>query len=243
MLTHPALPVVNPSSGAHLRDVPCDSADELGLKLDHSREAQGRWGKKSVEVRVRELSGALGYFRRRKESVARDIAREMGKPLSQALGEVETLLARCEHMLSIAPAALAPEALAAPSGFEFRIEHAPIGLVLDIAAWNYPLIVPASVVIPALAAGNAVILKHSPKCPAAGEHFEQALALLSEPEIFQHVVVPDSEAGALVADPRIDHVCFTGSTSVGREVWRTAAANGIQLVVVSCGRSPAAKQG
>jgi acyl-CoA reductase-like NAD-dependent aldehyde dehydrogenase len=126
-------------------------------------------------------------------------------------------------MLSIAPSALAPEHPEAKPGFELRIEHEPLGVVLDIAAWNYPLIVPVNVIVPALAAGNAVVLKHSPKSPAAGEHFACALASLSEPGAFQNVVVSDDEAGALVADERIDHVSFTGSVATGRRVYRAAS--------------------
>jgi acyl-CoA reductase-like NAD-dependent aldehyde dehydrogenase len=120
-----------------------------------------------------------------------------------------------------------------------RIEHEPLGVVLDIAAWNYPLIVPVNVVIPALAAGNAVVLKHSPKTPSAGVHFERALASLSEPGVFAHVIVPDSEASALVSDRRIDHVAFTGSVRTGRSVYRIASERLIDVGLELGGKDPA----
>jgi acyl-CoA reductase-like NAD-dependent aldehyde dehydrogenase len=223
MQTLVALHLVNPSTGAPLRDVPCDLSSEVDAKLERARAAQRHWRERTVEERVAELRAALDYFRREKESVARDVTREMGKPIRQARAEVDTLLARAEHMLALAPAALASERPEARSGFELRIEHEPLGVVLDIAAWNYPLIVPVNVVVPALAAGNAVVLKHSPRSPAAGEHFASALASLSDPGVFQNVIVSDDDAGALALDARIDHVCFTGSVATGRRVYRACS--------------------
>ena len=111
-------------------------------------------------------------------AVARDTSRQMGKPINEARGEVKTLLARAEYMLGIAPEALASERLPARPGFQLSIEHVPVGVVLDIAAWNYPLIVPVNVIVPALVAGNAVVLKHSPKTPLTGVRFERAFAQL-----------------------------------------------------------------
>lgn len=239
MQTLHALRLVNPASGEPLRDVPCDDAAALELKLARAREAQRRWRAKPLAARVAELRVALEYFRVHKETVARDVTREMGKPVRQARGEVDTLLARAEYMLALAPEALASERLPAKPGFELRIEHEPLGVVLDIAAWNYPLIVPVNVLVPALAAGNAVVLKHSPKSPAAGEHFARALASLSEPDAFQNLIVPDAEASALLADARVDHICFTGSVPTGRRVYRAASERLIGCGLELGGKDPA----
>ena len=239
MQTANALEIVNPATGKPLRSVTCDTRAEVAAKLDRARAAQRRWAARPVKERVAELRAALEYFAREKDAVARSVTREMGKPVRQSRAEVDTLLARAEHMLAIAPSALAPERQTSGPGFHLRIEHAPLGVVLDIAAWNYPLIVPVNVIVPALAAGNAVVLKHSPKCPGAGEHFARALAALSEPDAFQHVVVPDDEAGALVADARIDHVSFTGSVGTGRGVYRTASERLASVGLELGGKDPA----
>jgi len=217
------LTVVSPASGAPLREIACTPLPEVSSRIEAARAAQRRWARKSVGERVAQLADLLGYFRTEREAVARDLAREMGKPLAQARGEVDTLLGRSEYLLSIAEEALAPERPRKKDGFELRIQHEPLGLVLVIAPWNYPLIVPGNVIVPALVAGNAVVLKHSPRSPAAGEHFARALATLSEPDVFQNLIVPDAEAGALVADGRLDHVAFTGSVPTGRGVYRAAA--------------------
>jgi len=239
MQTLTALRIVNPATGTHLRDVPCDSPADVDAKLARAQAAHRRWRETPLEERVAELRSALEYFRRQKECVARDVTREIGKPIRQARGEVDTLLARAEYMLSIAPSALAAERVQAKPGFELSIEHAPLGVVLDIAAWNYPLIVPVNVIVPGLAAGNALVLKHSPKSPAAGEHFARALANLSEPDAFQHVIVPDTDAGALVSDARIDHVSFTGSVATGRRVYRAASERLVDCGLELGGKDPA----
>ena len=91
------------------------------------------------------------------ESVALDITRQMGKPLAQARREVDTMLDRAETMLRLAPAALQDDELPPKEGFRRFIRHEPLGIVLDIPAWNYPLLIAVNVVIPALLAGNAVL--------------------------------------------------------------------------------------
>ncbi len=233
------LRLLDPASGAPGREVPCDQPAQVAAKLERARAGQRRWQALPLARRLAELGAAFELFRRDKEAIARDVTREMGKPVTQARGEVDTLLARVEHLLALAPTALAPENVPGRPGFELRVEHAPLGVVLDIAAWNYPLIVPVNVVVAALAAGNAVVLKHSPKTPAAGAHFARALASLSEPDAFQHVVVPDSEAGALVDDARVDHVCFTGSVATGRRVYRSASERLCGVGLELGGKDPA----
>jgi len=234
-----SLTIVNPYTLDIVRVVETDSPVAVGRKLDRARAAAAEWRRVPLEQRIAEVRAAMETFRRDKEEIAREISLQMGKPVKQARGEVDTMLDRAEHMLSIAPAALAPEVLPAKAGFERRIEREPLGVVLDIAAWNYPLLVPVNVVVPALVAGNAVVLKHSPKTPLTGARFEQAFSQLSVPGVFAHVVVPDSEAGALVADPRIDHVAFTGSVKTGKSVYRTVGERLIGAGLELGGKDPA----
>jgi len=234
-----SLRLVNPATGSTLREVAWDPPRRVDQALENARRAAPRWRALPLEARLEALGEALEYFRRERETVARDVTLEMGKPLTQARGEVDTLLARAQVLLQLAPGALASERPATRPGFELRVEHEPLGVVLDIAAWNYPLIVPINVLLPALAAGNAVLLKHSPRTPAAGEHFARALACLPEPEAFANLLVPDARAGALVTDARVDHVCFTGSVATGRSVYRAAAARGIDVGLELGGKDPA----
>ena len=106
------------------------------------------------------------------------MTRQMGKPLDQSKTEVRGLVERAEFMLGIAEREPgAPENWRHKDGLTRRIEHVPLGVVLDVAAWNYPLLIAVNVVVPAVLAGNAVLLKHSARTPLCGAHFEQCVPI------------------------------------------------------------------
>jgi acyl-CoA reductase-like NAD-dependent aldehyde dehydrogenase len=94
--------------------------------------------------------------------------------------------------------------------------------VLDIAAWNYPLLIPVNVVVPALLAGNAVLLKHSARTPSSGLHFERAASGMDPGGLVQSLVLTHEATGRLIGSGRIDHVAFTGSVEGGRAVYADA---------------------
>lgn len=188
------LTLVNPYTEAPFREVPLLDWNAASRALDAARSAQAAWKRVPLAERVREVQHAATYFADNAEEIARDVTLQMGKPIQEARGEVKTLLARARFMLSIAEKELAPETVPGKPGFALRIEHAPLGVVLDIASWNYPLIVPVNVVVPALLAGNAVLLKHSPLTPLAGEHFQRAFERLSVRNLVQNLVVGDADA-------------------------------------------------
>jgi acyl-CoA reductase-like NAD-dependent aldehyde dehydrogenase len=233
------LPIVNPYTSEVLREIPYDTPRTLDEKLARAQASQRRWREVPLEKRIREVRAAGEYFKKNMEEVARDVTLQMGKPIKEARGEVKTLLARSERMLEIAPAALATDVLPSKPGFQLRIQHDPIGVVLDIAAWNYPLIVPVNVVVPALIAGNAVIVKHSPITPLCGLHFERAFESLSVPGLVANVVVSNEDAERMIGDARIDYVSFTGSVATGRKVYAAAAKRLIDVGLELGGKDPA----
>ncbi|MBK7875372.1 MAG: aldehyde dehydrogenase family protein [Planctomycetes bacterium] len=233
------LQLVDPFRVAPLKDVPFDSFGDVDRKIERARAAQRSWCHVPLAERVREVQHAVQYFAAHEAEIARDVSQQMGKPIREARGEVKTLLARAECMSALAGEALAPVPVPGKPGFTLRIEHAPVGLVLDIASWNYPLIVPVNVVVPALLAGNAVLLKHSPLTPLAGAHFERAFETLSIQGLVQNVVVSNQDAEHLVADKRIDYVSFTGSVATGKRVYRTASQRVVGVGLELGGKDPA----
>jgi acyl-CoA reductase-like NAD-dependent aldehyde dehydrogenase len=142
-------------------------------------------------------------------------------------------------MLSIAAGALAPEVLPEKEGFNRRIEHVPLGVVFNLAAWNYPLLIPVNVVVPALLAGNTVLLKHSARTPLCGLHFERAFGELAPPGLVTSIVAGHDDAARLIADPRVAHVAFTGSVAGGKAVYREAAARLLDAGLELGGKDPA----
>lgn len=233
------LSLIDPFRGQPFAEVPLDSWADVLRKVEKARAAHARWKRVPLAERCAAVERALGFFEAHAEEIARDVTREMGKPIREARGELKTLLARSRHMLSIAPRALASENVAGQPGFVLRIEHEPVGVVLDIASWNYPLIVPVNVVVPALIAGNAVLLKHSPLTPLIGDWYQRAFASLPVADLVQNVVVTNADAEKLVGDPRVDYVSFTGSVASGLRVYGAATKRVVDVGLELGGKDPA----
>ena len=143
-------------------------------KLDSVRAAQSEWARVPVRERVAILRECLEYFDRNREEVANDITASMGKPLDQSHNELRGFFERAAFLLNAAEPTLAPEVLPEKDGLRRRIEHVPLGVVLIISAWNYPLMISLNGVL----AGNTVLLKHAGLTARIGDHFEAAFGEL-----------------------------------------------------------------
>ncbi len=201
-------------------------ADEASIErtLDAAKSASRAWSRSALAERMALCARVVEEMEARSEGIAADITRMMGKPLRQSRGEVGGMAKRARHMIAIAEASLADTVLPA-EGLERRIVRVPHGVVLDLPAWNYPLLTAVNVVIPAVLAGNAVVLKHSPRSPLCAEHFADAFTRAGAPAgLVQalHADYPTTER--IVADARIDHVAFTGSVLGGHRIYAAAAA-------------------
>jgi acyl-CoA reductase-like NAD-dependent aldehyde dehydrogenase len=231
------LKVITPYDQSIYRELEFDTAEKIETKVRDAQTAFARWRRVPLAERVQELRKGLDYFRDHQDTIAADITMQMGKPIREAHNEFGGLFERAEHMLAIAEDTLRPEPLPPQEGFQRRIEREPLGVVLDIAAWNYPLLIAVNVVVPALAAGNAVLLKHSAKTPICGEHFQRAFDHL--PGLMTNLVLSHDQTSDLIRDPRIAHVVFTGSVNGGRHVHRTAAGRFIDVGLELGGKDPA----
>ncbi len=211
--------VRSPFSRELVAELPFTSDDELRSIVADAREALSGWQHASVAERAAPILDGLQHFRRHRDEIAREISQQMGKPVREALGEVDGMLERAEYMISIAEECLAADILPEKQGFHRRIEHEPLGVVLDLAAWNYPLLIAVNVVVPALLAGNVVLLKHSAKTPLCARHFGHAFPNVSV------LVLSHDQTAQLIRGPDLDHVAFTGSVEGGRKVLRHAACS------------------
>ena len=233
------LTVCSPFDGQVVAELPFDRGETLDLKLERAASAHAQWRRSSLPDRIAVIDRALSYFRENREEIARDVTRQMGKPLEQSRGELATFFDRAEELRSIAPECLKAEVLPPRPGFHRRIEHAPLGVVFNISAWNYPLIISVNVVVPALLAGNSVLLKHSAKTPLIGVHFERAFRSAAPEGLLTNLILTHEETARVIGDPRVDHVAFTGSVEGGREVQRAAAGRFIDVGLELGGKDPA----
>ena len=233
------LKILAPYDDELVAELNADDAAALEAKLVAAVRAQAEWRAVPVAERVERVRAGVQWFRDHTEAVALDVTRQMGKPLVQARSEVSGLLERAEYMLSIAQEELAPELLPDKTGFERRIEHVPLGVVLNVAAWNYPLLIPVNVMVPALLAGNAVLLKHSARTPLCGQHFERAFESIGLPGLVSSLILDHSQTEALIADPRVGYVAFTGSVEGGQRIHRAVSARFIDVGLELGGNDPA----
>ncbi len=193
--------------------------------VSRAQGAARAWGRVPVAERIRAVREALQYFDLHRAIIAQDITAQMGKPLRQSENEVNGFFERANHLLSIAEATLAPETLPEKPGFHRRIEHVPLGVVLIIAPWNYPLLTSINGVATALLSGNAVLLKHSSLTPEIGAHFARAFAKLGPlVDVLQAFQARHEDIEKAIGENGIDHVVFTGSVEGGRLMQRAAAS-------------------
>ncbi len=232
--------VDNPFTGETACTVPMADEATIGKVLDLAREAARALRRLSVEERVALCERALTAFEASSEDVAKDVSRQMGKPLSQARGEVKGMAGRWRHMMEIAKESLADIVLPPKEGFERRIAKEPLGVVLDLPAWNYPLLTAVNAVVPAVLAGNAVVVKHSPRTPLCGDHFARAFAAAKGPEgAVQSLFVDYETTEKMVGDSRIDSVLFTGSVLGGHRIQAAAKDRFIHMGLELGGNDPA----
>jgi acyl-CoA reductase-like NAD-dependent aldehyde dehydrogenase len=213
----------NPFTGEPIREwEQMDFTALTGFAAD-AQDAFANWRGVPVAERVERVRGALSYFETNREAIAADITAQMGRPLAQARGEADGLLERFNFLCDIAPEVLGADGIAVETGkenFHREILHEPHGVVLIIAAWNYPLLIAASGVAAALLAGNTVLLKHSTRTLSIGEHFEKAFGADG---LLQHVVMDHANTARLIEEGDINHVVFTGSVGGGEKIYASTA--------------------
>jgi len=234
------LVTISPIDGSKLLRRPYLSEADAHAALSRARMAQAAWRRVPVAERARLVSLGVDAFVAIKARVAEEITLQMGRPIRYTAGEVAGFEARARHMIAIAGRALAdvvPEPIA---GFTRFIRREPLGVVLVVAPWNYPLLTAVNAVVPALMAGNAVILKPSAQTPLAGERIVEALNGAGLPDgLLQCVHTDHAGTQALIRSPQIDGVCFTGSVTGGAAVEQAAAGRFIHVGLELGGNDPA----
>lgn len=232
--------VITPVDGSVLLERQYSSSDEIQKAIEFSQNAKRIWSNTDLTERISYLSNAVDYLVSKKEEIALSITKQMGRPISQSQGEVRGLEERSNYMLGIAKEALSDHIPRKQDGFETFIRREPLGTVLVLAPWNYPFLTSVNTIIPALAAGNAVILKHSTQTPLVAEFFRDAFLSAGLPEgVFQVLYTNHDATLKLVGTEGIDFVAFTGSVEGGRSVQKAASHRFIGLGLELGGKDPA----
>ena len=227
---------VNPATGQTLATYDVHDAEEVEAALAAADEAQRGWDRRDVEERVQPLRRLGGLLRERKSALAARMTTEMGKPVNQAVAETEKCAWVCDYYADHAADHLAPrrvETDVTSSYWTYR----PLGVVLGIMPWNFPLWQVIRYAVPAVTAGNAALLKHAPSVPGCALDLEDLFRDAGYPEgIFTNLFIDVETVAELIDDPRLRGVSLTGSVSAGKAVAERAGA-AIKPTVLELGGS------
>ncbi|HEV2441247.1 MAG TPA: aldehyde dehydrogenase family protein [Steroidobacteraceae bacterium] len=213
---------------------------EIEAAVERAVAAQRSWRRVPVNERAAICARFVAAFEARRSLIAEEIAWQIGRPISAAPGEVRGTVERARYMIDAAASALADVDSGEAQGLRRFIRREPHGVVLTIAAWNYPFLIAVNSVVPAIMAGNTVLLKHSAQTPLAAERFAECFEQAGLPAgVFQVLHLTHADTERLVGDRRIGFVAFTGSVEGGMAVQRAAANRFIPVGLELGGNDPA----
>ncbi len=230
----------SPIDGSLVDERPLATDAQLEAALERAQAAQRAWSTRSIEERRTACTAWIDEVLNQRDAIARELTLQMGRPIRDAPGELRGFEERARYMVDIAEQALNPLMPPDKPGFERWIERSPLGVVLTIAPWNYPLLTAVNSIVPALMAGNAVVLKHSAQTPLVAERFASAArAAALPPGVFEVVHCSHAQVERMIRHPAVGFVAFTGSVAGGRAVQRAVGERFIGAGLELGGKDPA----
>ena len=231
--------VVNPATGETVKEYPEISDDELRAAIGRADEASRTWpGSTAVAERAALVRKVGELHTERRQELAEIIVREMGKPIEQALGEVDFAADIYGFYADNAEDLMADEPVKLFGGEGTAvIRRSPFGVLLGIMPWNFPYYQVARFAGPNLVIGNTILLKHAPQCPESAEAMQKIFDDAGSPEgVYENVYATNEQIEWVIADPRVHGVSVTGSERAGAAVAEIAGRN-LKKVVLEMGGS------
>ena len=231
--------LTSPIDGSIYVERPVASDQAINAAVERARAAQASWAGTPVAERGRYLLAMLEALVAMNDEIVPELAWQMGRPTRYG-GEKGGVEERTRYMVALAEKALAPFYPEERAGFRRYLKKEPLGIVLVIAPWNYPFLTAVNTIVPALMAGNAVILKHAAQTLLVGERFQTAFDRAGLPKgLFQNIVLNHAQTEKLLGSGKIDHCNFTGSVGGGRAIEKAAAGTFMTLGLELGGKDPA----
>jgi len=229
---------INPYTEEVMKEFSLLTEQELNEELSLSRKAFSTWRNLPVTERSGYIKRLAVQLRAEKRTYAELMTKEMGKPLREALGEVEKCAWLCDYIADNAPKFLEAENIATEALRSYAVFE-PLGIVLAIMPWNFPFWQAFRFGVPAIAAGNVVVLKHASNVPQSALAIEDAFRKAGFPDhVFKTLLIDSKDALSLIDEDKVDAVSLTGSNKAGEEVAAHAGAK-IKKVVLELGGSDA----
>ncbi|MFK8080307.1 MAG: aldehyde dehydrogenase family protein [Granulosicoccus sp.] len=232
------LECISPIDGQVYASRPVLSSEDALACVAKAKKAQLHWAARPLAERTSLVQRGIEILGTHTDSIVPELAWQMGRPVRFG-GEYGGVLERSTCMAELAEESLAPSWVENSDAFERRIERQPQGVVLVVAPWNYPYMTAVNTVVPALIAGNAVLLKHATQTLLVGEHLASAFHEAGVPEeIFQNVFLDHQLTSHLISERSFGFVNFTGSVTGGRAMEQAAAGTFTQLGLELGGKDP-----
>lgn len=232
--------VINPATGETVKEYATATDAEISAAVDAAHAAARGWARTSTrEERAALIARVADLHRERRQELAEIIVREMGKPIGDALGEVDFSADIYQYYADHGPGLLADEPVELAEGSEGSafIRKSALGVLLGIMPWNFPYYQVARFAGPNLILGNTIILKHAAQCPASAEAIQRIFLDAGFPEgAYVNVYATNEQIGTIIADPRVAGVSLTGSERAGAAVAEQAGRH-LKKVVLELGGS------
>ena len=230
----------SPIDGSVVAERHLHDESQIQQALMQAEQAQKQWRDTPIAQRIVYVNYAIEYMLANKAKLAQEITLQMGRPIRYAEGELKGLAERGHHMLEIAEPQLLDQKVYGSTQAARFIRHEPLGIVLTIAPWNYPYLTAVNSIVPALVAGNTVILKHSAQTLLCAERFAEAFAAAGLPKgVFQYLHLSHQQTAELVQHPLIKFASFTGSVGGGEAIEQAAAGQFMGVALELGGKDPA----
>jgi acyl-CoA reductase-like NAD-dependent aldehyde dehydrogenase len=235
------LRIINPATEAVIDELDTDTADSVAVKFKAAKFAQKDWAARPLQDRIAIIERFGSLLQERKDSLAKTLSSEMGKPVGQAQGEIEAVAPRVAYFLKQVPPFLDEVEVHSTQNGSMRelLTYEPLGVIGNISAWNYPFFVGANVFLPALLTGNAVMYKPSEFATLTGIGIAEALHDAGVPEEVFPVLIGGGDVGAALLEQDLGGVYFTGSHATGVKVAQAASKKLMRVQLELGGKDPA----
>jgi acyl-CoA reductase-like NAD-dependent aldehyde dehydrogenase len=232
---------ISPIDGSVYVERELASADQINCALVDAGTAQAAWKRVPVAERAAVCRRMAAWLVERADEIGKELTWQIGRPIAYSPVEIRRgFNERVTYMADIAERELADITIEPKENFRRFIRREPVGAVLVLAPWNYPWLASVNAVVPALLAGNGVVLKIAPQTPLVAERYAEAFAAAGLPEgVFQYLHIDHDQVAEVIRDSRINFVAFTGSVAGGHAVARAAGERFIATGLELGGKDPA----
>jgi acyl-CoA reductase-like NAD-dependent aldehyde dehydrogenase len=231
---------ISPIDNSVYVERPYAGPSEIAAALRSAVAAQAEWRRIPIAERQRILTKGVDAFLKHGPEQAEHITRQMGRPIGQSPWEMRGFEERARYMIAIAPEVLADTPITDKPGFTRILRREPLGVVFIVAPWNYPYLTSVNGVVPALMAGNSVILKHSAQTPLCAEDYARAFTEAGLPKgLFQTLVLTHEDTAKVIGAKEVAYCNFTGSVAGGHAVQEAAIGKFMGIGLELGGKDPA----